>query len=416
MMLLFSNTRSSRLEYIASFLFKEVLQLDISFTNNIEDVQSFSGKKIVYAPDITINGAVHIIPHELLFEDDIKQQTISIFQHKKNIAFFKTEGDHAFDILAASFYLLSRYEEYLPHQKDMYHRYAHENSLACKENFLHLPLINIWLHDFAMQHWGISSTYTSLFIPTYDIDIAYSYKGKGWLRNIGGFIKSPSLQRVQTILGKRKDPFDCYDELDALHRQYSLQPLYFFLMANKNGKYDKNILPHKPEQQGIVKKIASQYNLGIHPSWASYLNASVIEEEIKTLEAISSKKITSSRQHYIYFNLPEGYQLLLDCGITDDYSMGYGSINGFRASTGSSFFWFDLKQNQQTTLRVHPFCFMEANSLYEQRYTPQQALEELKTYHTVCREYNCDCVTVWHNHLLGIPTWMEMYRSFLAQR
>ena len=63
-------------------------------------------------------------------------------------AFFKSEGDYPFDIFSAVFYLLSRYEEYLPHKKDMYGRYAHENSLAFKEGFLNLPLINIWLEDF----------------------------------------------------------------------------------------------------------------------------------------------------------------------------------------------------------------------------------------------------------------------------
>ncbi len=99
--------------------------------------------------------------------------------------FLKLIGaDFPFDIFAATFYLLSRYEEYLPHEKDMYGRYAHENSLAFKEGFLKLPLINIWLRDFAgsirklnIQSFNIQFS-TFNFLPTYDIDIAYSYKIK----------------------------------------------------------------------------------------------------------------------------------------------------------------------------------------------------------------------------------------------
>ena len=30
----------------------------------------------------------------------------------------------------------------------MYGRYAHENSLAFKEGFLNIPLVNIWIEDF----------------------------------------------------------------------------------------------------------------------------------------------------------------------------------------------------------------------------------------------------------------------------
>src|SRR5204862_6117071 len=87
-------------------------------------------------------------PHSLLFEKDIKQQLIKCFDTDGQKAFFKTEGDFSFDIFAAVFYLLSCYEEYLPPEKDMYGRYADENSLAFNENFLHLPLINLWLEEF----------------------------------------------------------------------------------------------------------------------------------------------------------------------------------------------------------------------------------------------------------------------------
>ena len=66
--------------------------------------------------------------------------------------------------------------------------------------------------------------------------------------------------------------------------------------------------------------------------------------------------------------------------MTDDYSMGYGSINGFRASVASSFYWYDLEKERQTNLRIHPFCFMDANSFYEQRQDPQQTFEELIHY------------------------------------
>jgi len=64
--------------------------------------------------------------------------------------------------------------------------------------------------------------------------------------------------------------------------------------------------------------------------------------------------ITQSRQHYIRFNLPEGYQRLIAAGITDDYSMGYGSVNGFRASVASSFYWYDLEKEVLSLIKHLP--------------------------------------------------------------
>ena len=62
--------------------------------------------------------------------------------------FLKHQASGVLICLQQSFFLLSRYEEYLPHSKDQYGLYAHENSIAYKEGFLHQPLINIWLEDF----------------------------------------------------------------------------------------------------------------------------------------------------------------------------------------------------------------------------------------------------------------------------
>jgi hypothetical protein len=68
-----------------------------------------------------------------------------------------------------------------------------------------------------------------------------------------------------------------------------------------------------------------KYSIGIHPSWASGDNENLLGSEIETLESATGKKITASRQHYIRFTLPHTFRRLIAAGITDDYSMGYGS-------------------------------------------------------------------------------------------
>lgn len=381
--------------------------------------------KINYSRKPVVASEFHIPPHELLFETGIQEQNIQCNIENNYKVFFKTgSNDFGFDIFAATFYLLSRYEEYLPHVKDLYGRYAHTNSLAFKESFLKLPIINIWIADlvaaiqrkFSAFHYQVP---TFNFIPTYDIDIAWSYKHKGWWRNIGGFIKSPSAERVKVISGLQNDPFDAYAWLNELHKQYKLKPVYFFLLANKNNDYDKNILPNKIALKNLIASHGVQYQTGIHPSWQSGDNFLLMKQEKKLMESITNLPVTNSRQHYIRFHLPSSFRRLLEAGITDDYSMGYGSINGFRASVASSFYWYDLEHEKQTSLRIHPFCFMEANSFYEQKFTAQQAYEEIMHYSHACKEVNGTLLTIWHNNFLGTAKefkgWKEVYQQFIAQ-
>ena len=99
--------------------------------------------------------------------------------------------------------------------------------------------------------------------------------------------------------------------------------------------------------------------------------------------------------------------------------MGYGSINGFRASTASSFYWYDLEKDEQTLLRINPFCFMDANAFYEQKFTAMQAGEELQAYADICRSVHAPLCTIWHNNFLTddkkMKGWKEMYANFIAR-
>ncbi len=425
MLLIYSTQTTTRLQYICKFIFEEILGTAYSLTTHKESFEEYAGSKINYSNNRFSKNYFQLKPHLLLFEENIRQQNIACFGEGENKVFFTTEaGDYPFDIFAAAFYLISRYEEYLPHAKDIYGRYAHGNSLAFKENFLHIPLVNYWIKSFAEK---LRAEFPGLifkeqhftFLPTYDIDIAWSYKQKGFLRNIGGFIKSPSADRIASLLAIKQDPYDSYTFLDGIHTLNTLTPLYFFLMANKNGLYDKNILPDNKAMQQLIKAHAGKYNIGLHPSWQSYDTKKKIEQEKKTLENIAEKKITSSRQHYIKLNIPETYQQLILTGITADYSMGYGSINGFRASIASSFFWYDLSSEKITTLRIHPFCFMDANCFYEQKLSVAESYDELMHYFMECKKVFGTLITIFHNNFLGTDKifsgWKELYSTFISQ-
>ena len=430
-MIIYANRITPRLQYVADFIGNEIAGQSFRLTTDESIFNEYSGAKINYGYEPVSNDELLIVNYPLLFEDSIRKQNISCFKLNDFPAFFKSEGDYPFDIFSAVFYLLSRYEEYLPHKKDMYGRYAHENSLAFKEGFLNIPLINIWIEDFRKVLKKKFPTFTIhhspfTFQPTYDIDEAFAFKNKELSKIAGGFARSLVhgewsivSERLKVLRGKANDPYDAYEWMDELHGKNNLKPLYFFHVAAEKGKYDKNISPSHSAMQQLIKQHAEKYSIGIHPSWASGDDESLLEKEIKTLESATGKKITASRQHYIRFRLPQTFRRLIAAGITDDHSMGYGSVNGFRASVASSFHWYDLEKEQQTGLLLHPFCFMEANSFFEQKYLPQRAYEEMMHYYNVVKAVHGTLITIWHNNFLGtyplFSGWKDVYEEFLRQ-
>jgi len=430
-MLLYSSIITPRLQYIADFAGKEITGKPFELTADKGYFQQSNSPKINYSAERSTTDEFWIKHHPLLFENKITEQLIECFQLNNQKAFFKTEGDFPFDVFAASFYLLSRYEEYLLHQKDIYGRYAHENSLAFKEGFLNRPLVNEWLLLFKSSLKQKFPSFTIhyspfTFLPTYDIDIAWSYKNKGFWRSLGGFIQSivkgnwqQYKERLRVLRGKQRDPYDTYGWLNSLHKQYKLNPYYFFLLANRTSRYDKNIFPKQKAMFDLISDHLIRYPVGIHPSWRSGDEHGLLQKEINTLSAITGNKVLASRQHYIRFTLPETFRRLSNAGILFDFSMGYGSINGFRASAATPFYWYDLEKEKQTELMLFPFCYMEANSFYEQKFTAQQALEEMRHYYQVTKKVNGTFIMIWHNHFFGTDKlfagWKEMYEQFIRE-
>ena len=442
-MFLYSHTITPRLQYIADFISKENLDESLQITSDAEVFDQFDGPKINYSNQRISKNEFWIKPHTLLFERVVLPQNIQCFEVNEQKAFFKTEGDHPFDIFAAVFFLISRYEEYLPHQKDMYGRYAHQNSLAYKESFLHLPLINLWLEDFKKslkRKLPSLKLQTSNFklLPTYDIDEAFCYRNKSWWKTCGGYARSiihgrwgEIKERRNVLKGQQEDPYDSFSRIKDLHTKYHHLGAYvFILVAEKNSRYDKNILPFKKPLQEVIRKFFEKepawvktpkpiLHTGLHPSWQSGDNPTLIKKELDLLQYIIGVELQGSRQHYIRFTLPATFRHLLDAGIRNDYSMGYGSINGFRASVASSFYWYDLEKNKKTSLELHPFCYMDANSFFEQKYTPQQALEEMLQYFNIIKSVNGTMITIWHNTFLGthkrFAEWREVYEEFISK-
>ena len=364
MLLLYTSHISSRLRYIVDFISRELFDEAIILTTDMEAFTQSTYPLLNYSDREISEGEFFLRRTPLLMEAGIREQPVECFELNFHKAFFPTEGDFPFDIFAASFYLLSRYEEHLPGPPDSYGRYDHTRSLAYREGFLDLPLVNIWLQEFkkalSLKFPDLIFRYPSFkFIPTYDIDMAYSWLHKGWRRNAAGLLKSvvnggwrSVSQRIKVLRGKRPDPFDAYEWLDSLHLYCRLRPYYFFLVASRQIGVDKNISPDNHHFRELVNYHAKGYRIGVHPSWQSGDKETLLKEEIEWMETMTEKKITRSRQHYIRFALPATYRQLIKYGIDQDFSMGYGSINGFRASVASSFYWYDLEKEERTTLRL----------------------------------------------------------------
>ncbi len=417
MLLIYSPITSPRLAYICATLFRN----EFAIEHDKLIYQSCTTAKINYSDEIFESQGLQIIPQGLLFQKNILQQEIHCFDWKGLVAFFKNDKEAIpFDLFSAAFYLISRYEEWLPFIPDQYGRYAHTNSLAYNNQFLHLPLVQLWLLEFekTMQEsfpdFQLPNQKFS-FVPSYDVDVAFCYLNQPFFKNLFGFYRNLLTGKFEKFAesgnvysGYQKDPFDQFDFLSQLNERYHLPAIYFFLLANKRKGVDKNIHPSKKALQQLILKTASKYQVGIHPSWQSGDDRALLKDEINTLSNLIKNPVMLSRQHYLRMTIPETYPQLIAAGIKKEYTLGYGTSNGFRASFASVFYWYDLKNEVQTDLEIHPFCYMDSNSIFELRQPVYEAKNEMQELFHQVKKVRGEMICIFHNHFLtDQPEWVE---------
>lgn len=419
MITVYTDKITPRIKYIFSLLFQDVLGVKVEFTSDESIFEDTTVALLNYSKK-RVNRGVTIIPAGLLFESDIFEQEIYVEDLDGLPVFFNTQGSSAlpFDPFAASFYMVTRYEEYLPYIADEHGRFPPTESLAHKEGFLKKPVVNHWA---SLVKRKIQAVYPEVefnppnykFLSTIDIDNLYAYKSKGGFRTIGGFLKDLSsfsfvnaYNRLLTVLGILDDPYDTTEYQASLKESLQFEAQYFVLFSSF-GQYDRNVPFYSPKLHAAVKGINDFAPVGIHPSYKSNSSESVLEKEIKGLEKVLNIPVKRSRQHFLMLNFPNTYRHLINFGITEDYSMGFSNDLGFRAGIAHPFDFYDLEMEVKRPLKIYPFQVMEGALMYHQSIRVHKAWPYIKEMIDAVKEVNGMYVSVWHNRIFSEvePEW-----------
>lgn len=412
-MLIYSHSITNRVRYIFNVMLGDMLGLKLEFTSDKGEFLGSEKPKLSYTHS-KLGSEIHFRSIGLLHEKGVQDQNIRVAENEYGKYFYAHNSQDAelnFDVFAASFFLLSRYEECLPHLRDQYNRFEATESVGYKNNFLTEPLVDQWLlriRDIIAHHYPETQFKTReyRFVNTIDIDNAYAYKNKGLMRTLGAYGRSflngnvsEVMERTQVLLGSRKDPYDTYDFQLATQKEFGIETIYFFLLADY-GVNDKNVPHYNQEFQSLIKHLADYAQVGIHPGFNSNQKNDKLTKEKKRLEQIIHRSVTKSRQHFLILHIPHTYQKLIENDITEDYSMGYAANVGFRAGTCTPYRFYDLDMETPTELTIFPFAMMEATLKYYMKLSPEESKTVISDIIQKVKAVNGTFMSLWHNETL----------------
>ena len=427
MILIYTHLVNARIRYVFTHFFETYTRNPIQITNVLETFIAHNGPKFSYTNQ-KLSNEFFVQANSLLFEQGVREHDITITRWKTTPVFFPCDESSSipYDIFAATFYMLSRYEEHIPHLKDDMNRFYTNGSLAGKHKFANKPVVDMWAKKFLDR---FSEFFPEILINPPELRLqtilevpeAYAYKSKSMLRTIVEsvfdtfnfrFVKL--FERFAVRLSFKPDPFDIYNSWIDLHKKYNRPTKVMFLFASPSAN-DRNISIFKHRFLKRIKDVADYIPTSLLASYQSTDQPQLLQIEVNRLSEIIHHPLKDIRQHLIRLRFPTTYDHFAKLGFVNDYSLQFVDYLGYRAGTGFPFHFYNLSKEHCSNLYIHPVVANEA--ILRAKRFPRKArrlLEQCKTYN---KEYGTPLTLVLTNTILDEriknKPWKRMFNDFL---
>ena len=187
--------------------------------------------------------------------------------------------------------------------------------------------------------------------------------------------------------------------------------LPFFSVSPYTSK-DRGTSVKQFNYKKLIKHLSDYCATGLLASYFTMDQEAQLKKESKDLGDIVHRPIKKSVQRKIRIFLPTTYRQLVDQGIEEDYSMGYPNVLGFRASTCTPFYFYDLDDEIQTPLKIFPFVGIDTTLQYRLLLSPKKSWIRIKNIQKQIQQVNGTFVFLCHNALLSNNRRWEGWQAF----
>lgn len=391
---------TERLKYTFDFVFQS-LGLHYMLTTNENELRE-SSDIIKWTYGKKIDNLHGFAAHTLLFEKNIYVQRHEKVVREDIIGIFAVDSELGMDIFASIFYLLSRYEEYLPSVKDVHGRYAAFQSIAVQYKFLEKAMVNRyleWIRKWIQTNFAELNVLKSRTKVLFSFDIDHPFYAHD--------LRWDKLLKRKLIAWKQGDELDRYETYDFIFSHLeNISSIFFFLCPEKASDLDNYLIRDSDSYLNLISELKNKTKIGIHPSYYAAEDMNLLNNEIHWLSVAHGSPIKSSRYHYLRNDVERNYPKLIEKEILNDFSMAYGDHAGFRSSTSLPYHYFDLHKNRSTRLMIYTPCIMDSTFAYNY----QSDFTEM--YHklwTEVKEFGGVFLPIFHNDILAQEVWRDHF-------
>jgi peptidoglycan/xylan/chitin deacetylase (PgdA/CDA1 family) len=202
-----------------------------------------------------------------------------------------------------------------------------------------------------------------------------------------------------------KSPYWMFDTIMETEEKYGVRSTFFFLnetirfkpFSPSNwklslGRYRVN----EPEVSSMIRELdAGGWEIGVHGSYNSYKDLSLLKTEKAVLEDVLGKPIAGIRQHYLNLNIPETWKIQREAGFRYDASFGLKNAIGFRDNR------YHPYTDPESDMFIIPLAIMECYLFSTSRNDPVTIWNNTLKIIDLADKHNGVLCILWHPHMFN---------------
>ena len=420
---IFCSEITPRLQYVLNFVAIHYEDLSFELVKISAAAGDIDGPVVEYSGQKSIGSALWIKDQAILTKlPSVGLPARKIVRNIPVVFADEIEGSFGYDFFTSVFWLLTGCEALQNLQRDGHGRFPASASVWYASRDYKRPLADLWCEDFiaAVQtKFKLRFKKKNDFQWTVGIDVdqPWKYAYKPWYKILGGSLKallnghfSEFAERVSVHLGFSKDPFDTYEFL--LSDESIRSRLIFFILDRSMLTIDSTHDPLSKAYQKMLRRLASQTRIAIHPSYQTMVDERLLSKEIIRLQQVIGARIEDSRQHYLRYEIPETFRHLERQGIRRDYSQLYADDTGFRNGTAHPYPFYDIEEERIGTLIMMPVIAMDRSLQQYLKLSPEVALEDLGQLLSQAIAHGSYAHIIWHNSSFDFEAEWKPWKGF----
>jgi hypothetical protein len=317
------------------------------------------------------------------------------------------------DLVAATFFMLSRWEESVLPDRDAHGRFPASASLAVRGNFLHRAVVHEWfgLIREALLRLGANPAWfpksTPSLVLSCDVDHPrHWYHWADRARTLAGAATRDLRELAFWLNGPIWKSRDTFDTSAFLAEIAGGQPVQFNFLGERPRHFDCWYDLHHPAVLQMIRWIEERgHTIGFHPSREAFDEPERFVAEWESVQALTKQPVVSGRHHYLRFSAPTTWQHWADAGLHTDSTVGYSDAEGFRCGICVPFPTFNFHTRHMLRLYEQPLLVMDVTLALYRRYSPEMALEKVQQIKQTTEAVGGQMTALWHNSSLNDYFW-----------